>query len=268
MALHSGDRTAHRVAKSAPFQLVARIGMVAYGLVYLLIAWLAAQVALGAGGQPDKAGALQTIASGGMVWLLWVIAVGLAAMALWRIYEVIWGRKAHEWSDRAVGAFKTLMYGYLSFSAAKVAASGPGAASDSQQQQQVGGLLTHTWGRVLVGAAGIAVLGGAAYLFYRGLKKKFLHDLDLSSAGMPLRRGVTRIGQVGHIALGVAWGIAGVLIVSAAVQADPSKTRGLDAALKTLVAQPYGQIMLLVVAFGLAAYGVYNIFAARFRLPG
>ncbi|HET9141303.1 DUF1206 domain-containing protein [Actinophytocola sp.] len=268
--LQGSGHPAHEVARSKPFQLVARIGMVMYGVVYLLIAWLAAQVAIGGSGQgqPDKSGALQTIASGGWVWLLWVIAVGLAAMALWRLYEVIWGRKRHEWSHRAIGAFKVLMYGYLSYSAAKVAIKGPGAASDSQQQQQVGGLLTETWGRVLVGLAGVAVLGGAAYLVYRGWKRKFQDDLDLSSASPGVRKAVTRAGQFGHMALGAAWAIAGALIVLAAVQVDPSKARGLDASLKTLAAQPYGQILLGVMALGLASYGVYNLFAARYRLPG
>jgi uncharacterized protein DUF1206 len=56
--------------------------------------------------------------------------------------------------------------------------------------------------------------------------------------------------------------------VLAAVQVDPNKASGLDASLKTIAAQPYGQIMLGVIAFGLAAYGVYNLFAARYRLPG
>jgi len=247
---------------------VARIGMVMYGLVYLLIAWLAAQVVIGAAAQPDKTGALQTVASSGWAWVLWVIAVGLAAMALWRLYEVIWGRKRHEWSHRVAGAFKVLMYGYLSFSAVKVATSGPAAASNGQQQQQVGGLLTETWGRILVGLAGLAVMGGAGYLFYRGWKRKFQNDLDLSSASPGVRKAVIRAGQLGHMALGVAWVIAGVLIVLAAVQVDPNKARGLDAALKTLAAQPYGQFLLAVVALGLAAYGVYNLFAARFRLPG
>jgi hypothetical protein len=247
---------------------VARIGLVMYGLVYLLIAWLAAQVAIGASAQPDKSGALQTVASSGWAWVLWVIAVGLAAMALWRLYEVIWGRKRHEWSHRVIGGFKVVMYGYLSYSAVKVATSGPAAASDGQQQQQVGGLLTETWGRILVGLVGLGVIGGSGYLFYRGWKRKFLKDMDLSSASPGVRKAVGRAGQVGHMALGVAWLIAGVLIVLAAVQVDPNKASGLDASLKTIAAQPYGQIMLGVIAFGLAAYGVYNLFAARYRLPG
>ena len=64
------------------------------------------------------------------------------------------------------------------------------------------------------------------------------------------------------------YGIAGILVVVAAVRSDPSKATGLDTALKTLAAQPYGVVLLVIVALGLAAFGVYCLFDARYRRAG
>ncbi|GAB3871622.1 DUF1206 domain-containing protein [Dactylosporangium cerinum] len=56
--------------------------------------------------------------------------------------------------------------------------------------------------------------------------------------------------------------------MQAAVTNDPGKSRGLDAALHTLVAQPYGKFLLLAVALGVAAFGVYCFFQAKYRKVG
>ena len=66
------------------------------------------------------------------------------------------------------------------------------------------------------------------------------------------------------MAKGVALAIVGVLFVTAAVQADPSKATGLDGALHTLRDQPAGVIMLVIVALGFVAYGIYSFARARF----
>jgi hypothetical protein len=63
----------------------------------------------------------------------------------------------------------------------------------------------------------------------------------------------------------VAYGIAGVLVIAAAVTYDPEKARGLDAALKTLASQSYGPWLLALIALGIAAFGVYCFFQAKYR---
>ena len=83
--------TAREAADSKPVKVGARIGLAAYGVTHLLIAWLALQVAFGGGGQrTDQSGAFQTIAAEpfGRV-LLWVLVVGFAAVALWRLEQAI-----------------------------------------------------------------------------------------------------------------------------------------------------------------------------------
>jgi len=120
-------------------------------------------------------------------------------------------------------------------------------------------------GQFLVGAVGVVVLAVGGFQVYRGLRKKFVEDLDLSTAHPTARTAAARLGQVGYPALGIAYGIIGVLIIAMAVTYRPNKAVGLDAALTTLAAQPYGTILLLLVAAGLACFGVYCLFDARYR---
>lgn len=264
----AGTESAARAADSKPVELLGRVGLVGYGVVNLLVAWLAAQVAFGdSGGEgASKGGALTEIA--GTAWggpLLWVVAVSLFALALWQLGQAIWGRKSHGGvAKRIVHVVEALVFAFLGYTAAKIAAGGK-SQSNSEQAGLTASVLNATGGQVLVAAVGLAVIGAAVYLFLKGLKRKFLKDLDMARASAGTRRTTTRLGQAGYMALGVAYAIVGALIVTAAVQHDPAKATGLDTALATLAQQPYGQILLLIVALGVAAFGVYCFLDARFR---
>jgi hypothetical protein len=269
----AGTRSAAQAADSKPVELLGRVGLAAYGVVNLLLAWLAAQVALGSssGGEGEgasKNGALSQIAekSWGSV-LLWVVAVGLFALALWQLGESIWGRKSSGGAlKRAAHVVEALVFGVLGFSAAKVASGGK-TESNSDQAGWTAKVLDAPGGQVLVTVAGLAVIGAAVYLLIKGLKKKFLKDLDLSPASPGVRSLTERLGQTGYMAQGVGYGIVGALIVVAALRHEPDKATGLDTALSTLADQPYGTALLLIVALGFACFGAYCFLDARFRRP-
>ncbi len=95
------ESKAEQVGDSTSLEWLARGGLIAYGVVHLLVGWLALQIAWGTSGgtSADTSGALQTLADQpfGEV-LLWVAAVGLVALALWQVSEAIWG---HPDRDRA-----------------------------------------------------------------------------------------------------------------------------------------------------------------------
>jgi hypothetical protein len=93
---------------------------------------------------------------------------------------------------------------------------------------------------------------------HKGWKRRFVRDL-VHNPG----RFVTAAGRLGYIAKGVALAVVGVLFVTAAVHADPDEAGGLDSALRTLGGQPFGVVLLTVVALGLVAYGVYSFARAR-----
>jgi hypothetical protein len=79
---------------------------------------------------------------------------------------------------------------------------------------------------------------------------------------------VELLGVAGYLARAVVFGVLGVLVVVAGFRDEASRARGLDAALKTLAGQPYGTALLLAVAAGLAAFGVYELITARHAREG
>lgn len=254
----------HRITRSAPFQLVARVGVVTYGIVHLLVAWLAVHVAIGDGGdagQADKAGALGSIAATGGAWLLWLIAIGLGASALWQLCEAMFGAGKRT-RLRAMNLGEALLFGCLSFSAGKPAAGAAAASTDAAQLGLVGQLLGQPWGRPVVVAIGLAIVVAALFVARHGLARRFVEEHDYRAADPAMRDTVVRLGQVDYAALGAVYGIAGALVVVAAVRSDPSKATGLDVALKTLAGRPFGPILLLVIAAGLTAFAVFTFLDA------
>ena len=260
--------TARQVARSEPVKAGARIGLVAYGVTYLLVAWLALQVAFGSGGeQTDQSGAFQTIAAGpfGRV-LLWVLVVGFAAVALWRLEQAIFASAGVQDSKEQVkkrveAGVRAAVFAALAVLAARTAA---GSGQSGTGQEAAAGILGWPGGQFLVGALGLVLLAVAVVKAKHGWEKKFLEDMNLPS-DRRARRTVERLGQVGSVAKAVALGLIGVLVVVAAVQFDPSRANGLDSALKTLAGQPFGMTLLTIMALGLAAYGVFCFFDAKYH---
>ena len=84
---------AKRASESPVAQFLARAGLTARGVIYLLIGWVAVLVALGQSSrEADQRGALELLAgkSYGLV-SLWLLGVGFAAYALWRLSEAAFG---------------------------------------------------------------------------------------------------------------------------------------------------------------------------------
>jgi len=169
--------------------------------------------------------------------------------------------------ERAGSAVRVVIYGALAFTAGKVVVGAPASSAD-QQQQATAGVLAHAWGEWLVALAGLVVLGVGIGMLWYGLKKKFERKLQFGTASRHARRTAIRAGQIGYSAKGAAFGIVGALLLQAAIQNDPEKSRGLDAALHTIVEQPFGKFLLLAVALGVAAFAVFCGFQAKYRKVG
>lgn len=260
---------AHDAATSRPVQLLGRVGLVAYGAVHLLIAFLVVQVPFGDPEQADKKGALGQIASTGAgLALLWIITVGLAALVLWQLAEAIWGHREVRGGKRAlrvaINLGEALAFGVLAYSAGSIAVTG-GAPSLSKSLATT--VFELPGGQFLIGLAGLALIVGGGYAVYRGWTKGFLRELQLSGVAARQARTVTRLGQVGWMALGFVYGLPGVLLIVAAVRYDPKAPVGLDAGLQTLGRQPFGAPLLILLALGLVAFGIYCFVDARYRKP-
>jgi hypothetical protein len=270
----SAAGAADRAGNSDALENLARVGLIAYGVVHLLIAWLALQLAWGGGGQSaDQSGALATLAEQPLGKpLLWVLAVGLIALAVWQFAEVLRWRSGLSASGDArkkavtkivKSVAKAIVYTALAILAIRFA-SGGGQSSSGQQQQQTAGVFGWPAGRWLVGLAGLVVIGVGAYLVYKGVSKRFLKQIDLAQASPKTRNLVEKLGLVGFPAKGIALGVVGALLVYAAVTFDPAKASGLDGALRTVLDAPFGQWLLTLVALGIAAFGAFCFVRARY----
>ena len=89
----NAEATAARTANSRWLELLTRAGFIGYGIVHLLFAWLAVQIAFGKSGEEgNQNGALRTLGAQPLgKFLLVAIAVGLFAMAIWQAFEAVIG---------------------------------------------------------------------------------------------------------------------------------------------------------------------------------
>lgn len=253
---------AGRLARSRPIEILTRVGFVGYGLLHLAVAWLAVQLVVGhQPGETDQSGAFATLAAQPFGrFLLVVVVVGLAAMAVWQLLLVVIGHGA----ERLISVGRVLAYGFLAWTALRIVLGTP-TSSAQQQQQATAGVLAHPAGKALVVIAGLGVLGLGIGMAVYGAKRKFERKLMTSRMSANARTVARRSGQIGYVAKGVAFGIVGLLLADAGLTSDPGKSRGLDAALHTLVQQPFGRLLLFAVALGFAAAAVYCFVQARYR---
>ena len=234
----------------------ARLGYAASGVLHLVLAWLTVHIALGDGGQASQSGALGTVAKQPFgLFLLWVLAIGFTLLALWQVTEVFTGREAF---DKAKAAGKAVLYAALAYTGF-VFALGGHTSSNKQTKDFTRTLMDAPAGQLLVGLVGVAILGVAGYHVYKGWREKFLDDLQEHPG-----RWAVVAARVGYIGKGIALVAVGVLFIAAAFQQHLGKTTGLDGALKSSRDLPAGTVILIGIALGLAAYGVYSFARARY----
>ena len=274
MAAEVGQQARQTARKHSPL-LVAfgRFGHAAKGVVYILIGVLAVQVALGRGGETtDSQGALARIAAAPFgQFLLIAAAAGIAGYALWRLLQAALdtdgvGTDGEGIVKRLGYAGSAVIHASLALSAVRLLQTGSaGESSSSSTQSWTAQLLQKPFGQVLVGLAGLVVIGVGGYQLYKGVQAKFREDLNLGEMSETEERWATRLGQIGYCARGIVFGLIGVFLIVAAVQANPDEARGIDGALATLAAQSFGPWLLGVVAAGFVAYGLYMFAEARYR---
>lgn len=250
------------VRRSPGCHLAVGVGLVSYGLLHVILAWLAVQVAVGKKGDASQQGALSQLAQQPLgVVLLWVMAVGLFTLTVWQVLEATIGRdepgRDSRPRRRIASAGRAVVYLGLGILAIGVA-TGSGGRSGKSEETLSARLMAVPFGRVLVAAVGAAVIAVAVAQVVKGVKQNFTEDLR--SGASPA---VRRLGISGYCAKGASLAIIGLLFGWAAVSYDPKKAGGMDAALSTVRDQPFGSVLLVVMALGIACFGIYCFVWAR-----
>ncbi len=263
------EQKARKVNDNPWFERGVRVGLIGYGIVHLLIGWLALQLAFGdRSGSPDQQGALQQIAqeSYGDA-LLWTIGIGLLFMAVWQVFEALWGHTSRDEPKRTIkrvgSAGKVVIYAIVGISSIKFAMeaqSGGKSSTDSMTAD----LMKQTAGQWLVAAVGIVIIVVGVMQVKRGVTKSFTKDLTGDATSGTSGTAVEKFGQVGYISKGIAVGVVGFLFVWAAWDHDPKKAGGLDTALRKILDQPFGPVLLAAIALGIIAFGLYCFAWAKY----
>lgn len=249
--------------------MLARAGLAARGVIYILIGWVALLVALGhSSQQKNQQGALQILVGKpyGLV-SLWLLAIGFAAYALWRLSEAAFGVTGEKngAGARLKSLGRAVVYASFVVLTIKVITGTQGNQS-SQQQDLTAKVMQHPGGQWLVGIVGAIVVIAGLALVLQGLRHKFMKQLQTGQMNARTRRVVKWLGTIGTGARGLVFALVGVLVIDAAVTHNAAKSGGVDEALQSLRDHhPFGPALLILAALGLAIFGVYGLCEARWR---
>ena len=247
----------------------ARLGLCARATIYLLIGALALLVALGhSTAETDQWGAFQQINRSDFGHVaLWIVAVGLAAYSVWRFSEAIMGATGDgsKLGARLKSLFRGCVYGFFAVTAFQIALGRTTTSQAHRQEGLTADVMRHTGGRWAVGIVGFVVLAVGLTLVYEGVTRKFEKYLRLP-ASVATRRMVRILGTIGTAARGAVFAWAGVFVIQAAIDYEPSKAAGLDGALRSMRDTTAGPWLLGAAAVGLIAFGLYGLAEARWRV--
>jgi hypothetical protein len=257
------------VARSRQFEWLARAGLVARGVIYAIIGVLAIKLALGDGGKTtNQQGALETIAKQPFgKALLVLMAVGLAGYATWRLVRAALGHgpeASDDAKERLDGLASGIGYAMLCVTAVSILI-GSGSGGSGGPDKATGGVLDWPAGQILVGIAGLIIVGVGLQQGYKGVGRKFLEDSKTEQMNERVERFVTALGIFGHLARMVVFGLIGYFLIRAAIDYDADKAVGLDGALTKLAHASYGPALLGIVAAGLIGFAAYSVVDARYR---
>jgi hypothetical protein len=264
--------TGRRVSSSTPFRMLARAGLAARGVTYVLIGFLAIQIAIGKGGKDaDRQGALQTVAKtqGGTV-LLWLLAIGFGGMALWRFSEAVYGQPGadgNKTSKRLTSLARGIFYTVVCSSTVAfiIGSGGPGSSDRKSKDLTAKAMHDIPAGRWLVLLAGLGFIAGGIGIAIQALRKKFEKKLNTHQMSRQVRKTVDALGMVGQSTRALIFAAVGGFLAYAAVTYDPNKTKGVDGTLREFAKTSVGPWLLILVALGLVVFGVYSFCEARWR---
>lgn len=264
---------------------LARIGFIARALNYATIGLLAFQFAIGSGGRlTDSNGALQVLSKHALgPVLLTVLGIGFAGYGLWFLIKAFYGQpnasesRQNSQSTHQSGKqpsthkkmFKRISAGFvgafhlfLSIGVFRVLLHLN--STGDKTKAWTAHILAQPLGVWAIAITGLIVCGVGLYQIYKAFIEKFKDEIDLSSLSAKTRSGFIKLAKWGISARGVVFCIIGWFLVQAALNHNPNQARSLGGALYIIASQPFGKILLGIVAIGLILYAVFSAFEARY----
>jgi len=256
------------MADMAPAWVVPamRAGYAARGLVYVIVGCIAVSSAFRGGQAEGAKGAIASMQ--GVLWgqlLLWAVALGLLAYAVWRGLSA-WmdlerhGNDAKGMIARIGTAVSGVIHLGLAFYAARMALGG--GSSGSSTESWTAKLMQVPAGRWLVVIGGLIVIGAGIYYANKGLSERYKRNLRNTELTQKLEP-ACKFGLLAH---GIAIGLIGGFFVYAGWTADPSEAGGLEQAFQTVREAAFGRILLALMGLGFVGFAVYCWIEAAYRI--
>ena len=245
---------------------IQTLGLAAKGFVYTIIGALTAMAAFDMGGTAaGRSGVIDFLQQQPFGnFILYVLAVGILAYALWRLYTAIADPKS-KGSDKS-GTAKRIGYFfsgliYLLFSITIfMSASGGGSGGDSKQHYAAQ-LMDKGYGPFLIVIIGLILIGVGIYQIHKGYSGKYLKELNTGyGTGREL---VKKCGKFGFMARGVIFAIIGYFVARAGITENAQIIKGTQGAFQFLQQQSYGTLLMGIIAIGLLGYGIFMMYVSK-----
>jgi fumarate reductase subunit D len=275
-AIQGGTSAVKRAAANPQLELLERLGYFVRGMLYAVMGVLVLRIALGIGGgqATDLSGSLVYLIGNPFGKVVLIVAiVGLAAYSLWGFIRAIYD-PLHRGSD-ASGYMARLGFvsSALSYLAIVIFAlqifMGSGGTSGDSTQKTIASVLTHPAGGWLTMIIGLVAVGVGVGQFVEAYRATFAKDLKGAEMTASERNLAVKLGRFGMFARGVTFLVIGWFLIQAGLHNDASQAQGFGGAFLFLLSQPYGRILVGVIALGFVALGLHSFACARWvRLLG
>lgn len=252
---------------------LARFGFVAKGAIYILIGILAGMAALNMGSnqQASKNGAVQMIFEQPFGKILaWILVIGLVGYVVWRFVQAVKdpdnaGSDAKGMAKRIGYAISGIIYGAFTFSIVRTLTGGGSSSGGSNNRQALTAqVLQWNGGSVIVTIAGLVIIGLGINYLYKAYTTKFNEKMHNERMSAGEQTWITRLGRIGFTARGIVWAILGYFVLQAGLNSNAGQVKGSEGVFSAIEQLSYGQWILLAVATGLVAYGVFQFAKAKY----
>ncbi len=251
------------------FEHLARFGYAARGIVYVLVGGMALLSSVG-GGRTDQESALKMVLDQPFGWIwLGLIGLGLIGFIVWRLAQALLNADGHP--DDAKGyvirggmLISAITYtGLASYALQNALQLSLGGGSDNSRETWIAWLMQQPFGRFLIAAIGLAIIGAGAAQIIKGLRRRYLKYVPIS----PAQNRVLDLACVyGLAARGVVFFIIGSFFIYAGWASDAGQTGSTAEAMAWVRQLPFGGLLYAFIALGLFAFGAYGLIEARYRI--
>lgn len=249
---------------------MARAGLTAKGIVYVLLGALAFLAAFEIGGQRNR-----DASRGGVFrmimdwpagkWLLVLLAAGLVCYSAWRFIEAFSPHSsAHKkWLKRGRYLFSGLAYLSVAITALTLVFKNKSSDSD-QNQQMAATLLNQPLGEWITAIAAIIISIIGIYQLWYGFSEKYkkhVQEQDIHQHAHLLLFS----GKAGYMARGIVWLVIAYFLLQAALHSRATDAGDTTKAFSFIESMKAGSVLLGLIGLGFVAYGIFNFIRARYE---